>query len=180
MKGLFKSFRDKRRMKQEVHLLYKQLVDQARKPVLYQPPYSIEDTIDGRFSLILLHLFIVDRALSDASRDNVIRRMLQETLVSDMDRSLRELGVGDMSVGKEMKKVGATLLGCMKSYSEAMNSDDKTTSLKAVIIRNITENEEAASALATYTLDTVQLISYNWNINDLHTKNVFNPTVATK
>lgn len=180
MKGLFKSIQDKRQMKQQVHLLYKQLVDQARQPLLYRPPYNIEDTIDGRFSLILLHLFIVDRSLSGASTNNEIRRMLQETLVSDMDRSLRELGVGDMSVGKEMKKVGATLLGCMKSYGDAMDADDKEASLKSAIIRNITEDEAAASQLAKYMLDTTHLISYNWDISDVHSKSIFKPATVTK
>lgn len=175
MKGLLKSIRDKRRMKQEVHLLYKQLVDQARQPKLYQAPYSIEDTIDGRFSLILLHLSIVDNSLSRVPENNEARRMLQETLVSDMDRSLRELGVGDMSVGKEMKKIGATLLGSMASYSEAMSADNKIAPLKAAIIRNITENEEAAAALTTYMLDTIELISYDWVIGDVRSQNIFKP-----
>jgi len=173
MRALLKSFRTKRRMKQDVHMLYKQLVDQARQPMLYQPPYHIEDSIDGRFSMILLHLFMVDHYLSTTLQENDVRRMLQETLVSDMDRSLRELGVGDMSVGKEMKKVGATLLGCMKSYSDAMATENTKDAFKAAVVRNVTDDEVAADALTTYTLDTMSSLSYEWTIKDVHTVNIF-------
>lgn len=180
MKGMLRAFRAKRQMKQDVHHLYTQLVNQARQPALYKAPYNIDDTIDGRFSLILLHLFIVDQSMVEAEANNEARRMLQETMVNDIDRSLRELGVGDMSVGKEMKRVGATLLGCMKSYRDAMVSDDKVKSLSDAIRRNITDDDASASALAVYTIDTLKHLSKVEIPDDIYKMNIFSSTVNTE
>jgi len=79
--------------------------------------------------MILLHLYLVDARLqSDDDATGTtgllgLRRHLQEAMVSDMDRSFREMGVGDMSVGKEMKKVGSAWLGRQDAYGKAFTAE---------------------------------------------------------
>jgi cytochrome b pre-mRNA-processing protein 3 len=67
-----------------------------------------------------------------------------------MDRSFRELGVGDMSVGKEMKKVGAALLGRKASYTEALAVGSEA--LAAALVKNIYRgsDENQGNMLAKY------------------------------
>ncbi len=136
--------------------LYQQLVTHARSQYFYLAPLNIEDTVEGRFELILIHLFLVDYWLSTDDRHVVLRRTLQETLITDMDRSLREMGIGDMSVGKQMKQVGSALLGRLQSYKAAFDQarDDTETKSKLteILTRNIIgyEKADAATPLADY------------------------------
>lgn len=155
---MFATFFKKNKWRNQAHILYQQLVTQARRPAFYLEPYSIADTIEGRFDLILLHLFIVEHSLSDDENNIAIRRHLQEAMVDDMDRSLREMGVGDMSVGKEMKKVGAALLGRMQSYSDAVSSSEAEKNLTTVISRNMTCSDSCAQLLSNYVLKSIDAI----------------------
>ncbi len=141
--------------KDSLHL-YKYLVTHARSPRFYLPPFNVEDSIEGRFELILIHVFVVDLWLSTSNKHNLLRQALQETLVRDMDRSLREMGIGDMSVGKQMKKVGAALLGRLQSYKAALvtaqTQSDSKTGFAKIISRNIKglAEDQAAMPLADY------------------------------
>lgn len=147
---MFKRLFSGNKVTRQAHLLYRQVVNEARKPALYRAPFSVADTVEGRFELILLHLFLLDRYLRKDDRLVPLRRALQETLVRDMDRSLREMGIGDMSVGKQMKKVGSALLGRLQSYNDAADRDDMDA-LKQVIERNIlSDNVPGAEAMLEY------------------------------
>lgn len=132
---MFKAFKNRKAEKEQAHLLYQRLVEQARSPEFYTQ-LGVEDSLEGRFDMILLHVWLVDGCLEAAGDKFVrLRRYIQETLVVDMDRSFRELGVGDMSVGKEMKKVGAALVGRKQAYTEAM--DDGIAALQKTLLKNV-------------------------------------------
>ncbi len=131
--------------------MYQQLVTQARSQYFYLSPFNVEDTVEGRFELILIHLFIVDHWLSTDEQHVLLRRTLQETLITDMDRSLREMGIGDMSVGKQMKQVGSALLGRLQAYKLTFEQarDDTETKLKLIEIlaRNINGYDDTGTAM---------------------------------
>lgn len=157
--------------------LYRHLVTTARDPKFYQPPFNVEDTVEGRFELILVHLFIIDYWLSKSDDHVLLRRALQEILITDMDRSLREMGIGDMSVGKQMKKVGAALLGRLQSYKLAIEgaSDDQSaeTKIAEIMARNIAglKSVEDSMTLAGYLVKQFAALSTlepaGWNVGDL-------------
>ena len=76
--------------------LYKLIVKQARKKEFYLN-LKIPDTIDGRFELIILHFFLLERILDkDIKKDRLIYNELLEIMYKDFDMSLREIGVGDL------------------------------------------------------------------------------------
>ncbi|MCK0070400.1 ubiquinol-cytochrome C chaperone family protein [Kordiimonas laminariae] len=134
---MFKRLFAKKAIKVEAYRVYSELVGQARNAVFYER-YGVEDTIDGRFDMILLHLFLVDHRLEQEGEGYIeFRRFIQEAMVSDLDRSFRELGVGDMSVGKEMKKVGAAWLGRSAAYKAALENEDEERQLDQVVMANI-------------------------------------------
>jgi len=128
--------------KKNAYRIYQALVTQARSSRFYAD-WGVPDTVEGRFDMILLHLFLVDSRLE---KDGVafvrLRRFIQEVLVSDMDRSFRELGVGDMSVGKEMKKVGAALMGRKAAYSAAFTAEQSSKAVAQAVQKNIYRGEE--------------------------------------
>lgn len=161
--GVFASLLTKRRDRNRAYELYSQLVRQARNPVFYTQ-HKVADTIEGRFDLILLHLFLVDKYLSTMGKEFVqLRRYIQEAMVSDMDRSFREMGVGDMSVGKEMKKVGAAWLGRKKAYEAGFAEDAGTDSLEQALERNLfadlDDPQQYTASVANYTREADSILT---------------------
>ena len=75
--------------------------------------------------------------------------------VSALDHALRELGVGDVSVGKKMRKLGEALYGRMAIYEPALRDGD-AEALAASLARNVYESEIATTgtALAAFALSS--------------------------
>lgn len=149
---MFKFFRKRKAEKQIAYTLYKKLVEQARHPSFYTE-FEVEDSIEGRFDMILLHLFLVDDRLEQAGDTYVnLRRTIHEAMVTDLDRSFREIGVGDMSVGKEMKKVGDAWLGRHTVYAKAFADDIENAVLIEALNNNVFggNNEQSAAELGSY------------------------------
>jgi cytochrome b pre-mRNA-processing protein 3 len=94
-------------------VLYEAIVAAARHPVPYAD-WGVRDTVDGRFDMIALHAFLVlDRLKGSAE---AFRQELVDELFRDMDRSLREMGVGDISVGKKVRKMAEVFYGRVAAY----------------------------------------------------------------
>ncbi|MEO3429829.1 ubiquinol-cytochrome C chaperone family protein [Pelagibius sp. CAU 1746] len=138
--------------------LYGVIVDQARNPILYRD-YGIPDSLDGRFEAIVLHLVLVLRRLKrefPAGLD--LAEALQEVFFTDMDRSLREMGAGDLGVGKRVKKMAEGFMGRLAAYEAALDAvaPRGTAELEAVLRRNALGTLPAgggdAMALAGYVL----------------------------
>src|SRR5262252_7474214 len=87
--------------------LYAAAARQARTPVFYGE-LGVADTVEGRFELFSLHVALILLRLKGqgpAAAD--VAQHLFETYVRSLDDALREMGVGDVVVGKRMKKLGA-------------------------------------------------------------------------
>ena len=139
--------------KKDVYQLYSKIVEQARTPAFYLE-YGVADTVDGRFDMILLHLFLVLQRLEDEDEGESqakLQRQLQEAFVTDMDRSLREMGVGDMSVGKQVKKMSVAWFGRAGAYREALTALDNNA-LEEALSRNVYRDDSNGDAtrLALY------------------------------
>ncbi|MEX0298231.1 MAG: ubiquinol-cytochrome C chaperone family protein [Kordiimonas sp.] len=158
---MFKFFRARRAEKQIAYSLYTKLVEQARHPAFYSE-YDVEDSIEGRFDMILLHLFLVDDRLEQAGEQYTgLRRNMHEAMVTDLDRSFREIGVGDMSVGKEMKKVGNAWLGRHTAYAAAFTAVEAGDALTEALAKNVYGGDEnvPADKLALYMLKARKLLA---------------------
>jgi len=103
--------------------LHEAVVRAARQPILYAKG-GIPDTPEGRLEAIALHAFLLFRRMSGRSGWDEIGGALSDEIVADLDRSLREMGVGDMSIGKKVKKLARTFFGRFDSYWGAVNGSD--------------------------------------------------------
>lgn len=149
---MFENFFSRFASKKDVYLLYSIIVEQARTPAFYLE-FEVEDTVDGRFDMILLHLFLILKRLEEEGEGELkLQRQLQEAFVTDMDRSLREMGVGDMKVGKHVKKMSVAWFGRAGAYREALAADDENRLLEDALKRNVYRDEprESVSKLALY------------------------------
>src|SRR5437868_5606477 len=97
----------------KAHAAYLQLVTQARQPMFYSE-WKVEDTLDGRFDIILLHLYLLifrcEKETGNPAAPLFVRA-LSEIFFADMDRSLREMGVGDTGISKHVKKMVQAFYG---------------------------------------------------------------------
>lgn len=124
--------------------LYAQTVAQSRQPALYAD-LGAPDTVEGRFELYSLHVYLILERLKgqgDAAADAA--QCLFDTYVSALDNALREMGVGDMSVGKKMRKLGEAFYGRVASYEEALAALPDTTALDALLTRTVYEGADPA------------------------------------
>jgi cytochrome b pre-mRNA-processing protein 3 len=133
--------------------LYELAVRQARDPRFYTG-LGVADRIDARFELYTLHvLLLVMRLRDEGPRGAEAGQDLFDTYVSALDHALRELGVGDISVGKKMRKLGEALYGRMTAY-EAPLRDADLEALSPGLARNVLESDDAAMGepLAAYAI----------------------------
>ena len=127
-----------------VNATYIALVAAARNPFFFTQ-LNVPDTIDGRFGLIVLHLFLVEHrilfmegsppaASSQRAAHTHFAQFLSEAFFNDMDHSLRELGVGDTGVSHRIKKMGKAYHGCLQAYSAGMRDP---LLLRGALARNL-------------------------------------------
>ena len=80
---------------------------------------GVPDSIDGRFELIVLHVYIfVSRLLKADQEGRNFSQKLIEIMIEDFDSSLREIGVGDLSVGKKVKYMVSSYYGRVSVYDK--------------------------------------------------------------
>ncbi len=104
--------------------LYGSIVTQARQPVFFMR-FGVPDTPNGRFEVLALHLVLVLRALRRCEgADGPVGRALVERFVTDMDDSMREMAVGDMSVPRKVKKVAGGLVERSRAYQGELDGGD--------------------------------------------------------
>lgn len=143
IKKILKWFKGDRAMLE----LYKKLVTQSRTP-LYYTDIGVEDSVTGRFESIIVQMFlIINRIAKDEGNNSDNIRTLQEAFIMDMDRNLREMGVGDMGVGKKIKAMAAGWFGTAKAYETAISSEDKQHELmQAALVDSLFRDDEAAKS----------------------------------
>ena len=118
--------------------LYAALVERARDPVWYREG-QVPDTIDGRFDMIasLLSLLLIRlEAEGEAARADSVR--LTELFIADMDGSLRQLGIGDVVVGKHVGKMMGALGGRLGAFRAALAGEGV---LDDAVRRNVFRDE---------------------------------------
>src|SRR5436309_3467908 len=98
-------------LKQTAERAYGGVVAQARRPEFFAL-CGVPDTLDGRFELICLHAFLyLHRLKPESAPAGEFGQMFFDAMFADFDRSLRELGTGDLSVGREVKKMAQSFYG---------------------------------------------------------------------
>lgn len=135
--------------------LYAALAAQARLPAFYES-LGVPDTLDGRFDALCLHVALAIRRLGREpdGAGLAIGQELYDCMFKDMDASLRELGVGDLGVGRRVREMAEGLMGRIAAYGAALDDADGAA-LRAAIRRNLfgtldAPRPDAVEALAVY------------------------------
>jgi cytochrome b pre-mRNA-processing protein 3 len=112
--------RKRRRIARTATELYGSIVAAARRPWFYHT-LGVPDTIEGRFAMLAIHVFLVIERLNTAGAGaKPVSRALLEAFVADMDHTMREIGIGDMGVPRRVRKATAALYERTIMYRAAM------------------------------------------------------------
>jgi len=134
--------------------LYARAVEQSREPGLYAD-LDAPDTAEGRFEIYSLHVvLLLDRLRGEGAQAAEVSQALFDTYVSSLDHALREMGVGDLAVGRKMRKLGEAFYGRSRSYEAAFAALPDEAPLRALLTRTVYADADATAAprLVSYVL----------------------------
>lgn len=125
----------RRSIRDAAALAYGRVVEQARQPVFFAG-YGVPDTLDGRYELICLHAFLyLYRLKADRPQSAELSQAFFDAMFADLDRALREMGTGDLSVGKHVKRMARGFYGRIRAYQDGIESAE--SALAAALERNL-------------------------------------------
>lgn len=159
--------RKKKPYRAQAAALYQQILSHSQSVALYTR-YGVPDTFTGRFDCLILLTFLVYHRLLEGvqeggQKDDGFSQTLFDVLFDNMDLALRELGAGDMSVPKHMRRMMLAHNGRVHAYEEVLKSED---GLKEALRRNLygtlSDDEidaEKIDAMAAYVHECVEYLS---------------------
>lgn len=116
--------------------LYRESAEGARQTVFYET-FGVPDTLDGRFDMILLHAALLVRRLHrEGEAGRALAQEYFDRMFTEMDRAVREMGVGDLSVRRHVRGMMKAFYGRATAYGEALDRKD-TALLKQALARNV-------------------------------------------
>jgi cytochrome b pre-mRNA-processing protein 3 len=140
-------------VKNSAYEIYLRLVEQSRLPAFYVH-CGVGDTPDGRFDMIALHAALVLRRLKqDGDVTAELAQEIFDLMFADMDQNLREMGVGDMGVGKRVKGMAQGFYGRLAAYDSglaALDNEDLLAALRRNLYRKTLPTDAQVVAVAEY------------------------------
>jgi cytochrome b pre-mRNA-processing protein 3 len=125
-------------------LAYRRVVEHSRRPEFFTDA-GVPDTVDGRFELICLHAFLyLHRLKREHPQAAPLGQRFFDAMFADFDRSLREMGTGDLSVGREVRRMAQAFYGRIAAYEEGLRADAAV--LPAALARNLFGTAPASAA----------------------------------
>jgi cytochrome b pre-mRNA-processing protein 3 len=162
-------FRNRKQRETTAQNIYGSIVAQARKPDFYAKLH-VPDSLEGRFEILLIHVFLATHALQAADRDYAaLTTRLVELFISDIDATMRELGVSDMRVSKKMHVLTDVFYSRMHVYRDAI-AGKEGDGLATVLLEHVYLDKAAhrgnARALASYMLRSARKLRALMQKND--------------
>jgi len=132
--------------------LYDAIIGEGRRPSWYEEG-TVPDSLDGRFDMIaaVFSLVVIRLGKDETTVQQVA--WLTELFVTDMDGQLRQIGVGDMGVGKHVKRMMKALGGRLGAYRDSIDNQEK---LKEALIRNLYRGDKPTAKAMDFTIHHLQ------------------------
>lgn len=137
--------------------LFEAAVSQSRAPAFYLAG-GAPDTVEGRFEVLTLHLFLVLDRLKRLKGGKNLSQQVFDAFFANIDDSLREMGVGDLSVGKKVRAYAEAFYGRAGAYGDALKPEASQTALEEALSRNVygAHGAPQAGRLARYVRDVAR------------------------
>lgn len=147
----------RKRRKEVSEKLFGAVVTQSRRREFYME-YGVPDTLDGRYDMLVVHVALLMIRLQQEPDGKKLCQSLFDRFFRDMERSLREIGVGDLSVPRHMKRMMRGFNGRAERYRMAFR-DSSPEMLEEAVRKNIygddaATDSEAAQKMVRYIVRT--------------------------
>jgi cytochrome b pre-mRNA-processing protein 3 len=142
--------RRRKRNRWAVDRLHQGILAQALKPEFYANGLA-RDNFSGRFEMTALHAALAFRRLRElgpAGQD--LAQEAFDALFDGFDEALRDIGTGDLSVGKKIRKMGEAFYGRARAYDAALAPGAGADDLVAALDRNVGAAADRSRQLADY------------------------------
>lgn len=153
---MFNLFSKKPARSEAATALYAAIVAQARNEVFFLE-CGVPDTVDGRFDLVLLHAFLLfHRLKSDHEATKELGQEVFDLMFENLDQNLREMGVGDMGIGRRIKGMAQAFYGRVQSYEDALEAGDGQRledALRRNLFRKCDPSETSVKAVSAYVFE---------------------------
>ena len=156
---------------------YYKCLEASRRQEFYTE-FEVADTFDGRFDMLCLVMSIYMQKLSqDTEKTKQFSQNLFDAMFKDIDLTLREMGAGDLGVGKRVKVMSESFMGRLTKYSQSVENKDATM-LADTLSRNLYRKTGIVNKDSNITqfvfnfyeqmtiLEVEYLISEDFNMND--------------
>ena len=142
--------------------IYEKIICQSRNKKFYSD-LGVPDTLDGRFELIILHYYFIYSILKTKKEEHILEE-ISKIMFKDFDMSLREMGVGDLSVGKKIYFMNEALAGRINAYKISFKEGEK--SIYKALRRNVfgtlkDVKEYKIKIMVTYFKDSLNTLNIN-------------------
>lgn len=149
------------RYRPQAYAAYTSIVEHARAPDFFLR-LDVPDTLDGRYEMIALHMFLVlNRLKAEHEATAEFAQALFDAMFADLDRGLREMGATDMGVGKRVKEMAKGFYGRIAAYEKGLESDAETLdeALKRNLYGTVQPRPEAIAAMVRYIRAQAQVLA---------------------
>jgi cytochrome b pre-mRNA-processing protein 3 len=184
MTPMFRWFAGRAARKEAAEKIYDAIVAQSRNPAFYLR-CGVPDTLSGRFDMLVIHMFVVLQILKLGGREGqLLAQEIVEAFIREMDTMVRDLGVSDRNVPKEVRKIAQLFYGQLLAYSTALQRND-TKGLASEVWKSFQSGEGAASAsiaadsISTYMRQAIKNIQ-EMPLNMLLQGNIRFPEIAAQ
>lgn len=134
---MFMYLKQRTQRKQAARALYDLAAAQALKPHFYAR-WQVPDSFDGRFEMLILHAFLIWRRLkNEGAAGQRVAQDFFDAMFVQMDRTLRERGVGDLGVPRHVKAMMRAFKGRALAYDAALCDGSDPQALRKALIRNV-------------------------------------------
>lgn len=143
-----------RRQFNSAHTLYTETIVAARDPWLFNE-CGVPDTPEGRFEVLTLMAFLLLRQLKEIEEAESLAQYYFDIMFEDIEANLREMGVGETTLAKRMKKLAGSFYGRIKTYDDAISSDEPDVwreTIKRYLFAETEVPEDVIDATANYAL----------------------------
>lgn len=124
MTPMFRWFAGRAARKEAAEKIYDAIVAQSRYPAFYIR-CGVPDTLSGRFDMLVIHMFVVLQILKLGGREGqLLAQEIVEAFIREMDTMVRDLGVSDRNVPKEVRKIAQLFYGQLLAYATALQRND--------------------------------------------------------
>lgn len=156
--GLISLIRASGRRRHAAAGLYRAILKASRDPAFYKDA-AIPDTIIGRFEVLSAHLALVFLRMKDRSDDiDLFLQDLAGAFIKDMDRTMRELGLTDLRVGKKVTSLAAAFYGRVERYERSLAAEDPALAV-AIVLEDLLDIESGGKGPAALLVDRYHKIA---------------------